>query len=407
MKKLFGLQQAANITAFVWAGIFVDILNLSILNPFLPQIMFNMGANTAQVGLVFSINALLGLLSNLIWGSLADRIGRKPVLLICRAGTLLGFLVLMSANSILMIFIARIIDGLFSRMEPVGLTVISDLVPPERRSREMSRIGAAWIIGGLIGPVIGAFAANRGIFFIGMAHTLLMIFAIAITIFFIDETLPKEKQSEGQQNKSVSSALLNTLRLLKRPAPRSLIVQSLFSKLAYFSFMSTASIFMSLLLKLDISRIGALLTAINVANLIIRSLFFTRLLTRLGDGRMMRLGFSLYVLGFIWLGFASSVWEFFGISLLLSFATSSSADVIFGVISKTVRQDQVGGMIGINSGMESISLVIGPVLGSTLLVSANPSAYGIVFAVFSLFALITSIASKPIINTTETANQTD
>ncbi len=407
MKKLFGLQQAANITAFVWAGIFVDILNLSILNPFLPQIMFNMGANTAQVGLVFSINALLGLLSNLIWGSLADRIGRKPVLLICRAGTLLGFLVLMSANSILMIFIARIIDGLFSRMEPVGLTVISDLVPPERRSREMSRIGAAWIIGGLIGPVIGAFAANRGIFFIGMAHTLLMVVAIAITIFFIDETLPKEKLSEGQQNKSVSSALLNTLRLLKRPAPRSLIVQSLFSKLAYFSFMSTASIFMYVLLKLDISRIGMLLTAINVANLIIRSLFFTRLLTRLGDGRMMRLGFSLYVLGFIWLGFASSAWEFFGISLLLSFATSSSADVIFGVISKTVRQDQVGGMIGINSGMESISLVIGPVLGSTLLVSANPSAYGIVFAVFSLFALITSITSKPIINTAEIVNPAD
>jgi MFS family permease len=387
----------ANPLAFVWAGIFTDILNLSILNPFLPQIMLNMGATLGQIGLLFSVNAFLGLFSNLLWGSLSDRFGRKPILLVCRTGTLLGFIILMSARTIPIIFAARIVDGIFSRMEPLGLSIIGDLVPPERRSREMSRIGAAWIIGGLIGPSIGAYAASQGIAKLGYFQSILALCAITLTVFGIKESLPTERTAGNQSHRRGYDIILPTLQLFKKPTPRSLLFQSFFSKLPYFSFMMTASIFMSTRLGLSVVQIGTLLTAINIVNLIIRLLFFSPLLTRIGDFCMMRIGFILYFIGFVWLAFVGRVWEFFAISLLLSFATSCAADVMLGVISKSVRQEQMGGMIGMNSSMESVSLVVGPIVGSGLLSSPFSAGYGLLFTGFILAALAANLLQKPAI----------
>jgi len=381
---------------YVWACVFIDILNLSILNPFLPQIMLDMGGNLTQIGLVFSINALLGLFSNLIWGSLSDRIGRKPVLLICRFGTLIGFIFLLFAHSIQMIFVARIIDGIFSRMEPIALTMISDLVPFEKRSKEMSRIGAGWIIGGLIGPIAGAYAASQGITKLGLINSVLVAATILITFIFIKESLDKRSLANNNSRSSKATTITDTLSLLKSPVPRSLILQSLFSKLPYFTFMSTTSVFMSTRLDLSITQIGTLLSTINVVNLIIRILFFQPLLEKIGDKHIMRMGYIFYVTGFIWLAFAGQVWEFFGISVLLSFATSCSADVIVGVISKSVKKNELGRMLGLNSAMESISLVVGPVIGNTLISSSFTAGYGLLFAILSLFALFVNVGTAKI-----------
>lgn len=381
-----------NPLVYIWICIFIDILNLSILNPFLPQIMLNMGGNLKQVGFVFSINALLGLFSNLLWGSLADRIGRKPVLLICRTGTFAGFLVLTFAKSIPTIFVARIIDGIFSRMEPLALTMIGDLVPFEERSKEMSRIGAGWIIGGLIGPIIGAFIADKGITNLAITLGILVLVTIFITYFGINETLPSkmtyQKDISVQNN---NQTIINTLQLLKQPIPRSLILQSLFSKLPYFSFSMTASIFMGNQLGLSMQQIGTLLSAINLSNLIIRTLLFLPMLKKIGDAHIMKLGFVFYITGFLWLAFTRNIWEFFIISLILSFATSCSADVMIGLISKSVKKNEMGGMLGMNSAMESFSLIIGPILGNSLLSSTFPYGYGLIFAGFSALSLIANI----------------
>ena len=189
----------------------------------------------------------------------------------------------------------------------------------------------------------------------------------------------------------------NSFSLLKQPELRSLIFQSLFFKLPYFSFVTTSSIFLSARLGLSMTQIGFLLSTISIGNLIIRISFFMPLLKKIGDMNTMKLGYVLYVSAFLWLAGAGHVWEFFVISLLLSFATSCSSDVVIGVISKTVKKNDMGAVLGMNSATESFSLVVGPILGNALLSSTLPLIYGLGFSGLAVIALLENISKVELI----------
>ena len=147
----------------VWFGAFVDILVLSTLNPFLPRILLDMGATIPQTGLLLSVNIFIGFFSGILWGALSDKYGRRPILIVCLAGTLAGNILLAFSTSIPLFLAARVIDGIFARNTQIILTIIGDLVPPGKRSKEMSKPGAGWIAGGLVGPVIGGALYRFGI----------------------------------------------------------------------------------------------------------------------------------------------------------------------------------------------------------------------------------------------------
>ena len=78
----------------MWICTFIDIIGYSILIPFLPKFSSDYGASLLQVGLLLSANSFFSLFGNVIWGSLSDKFGRKPILLICQFGTFAGFLLL-------------------------------------------------------------------------------------------------------------------------------------------------------------------------------------------------------------------------------------------------------------------------------------------------------------------------
>ena len=83
----------------LWVNVFIDVLGFSILIPFLPFFSTAFGAPAWQIGLLLSTNALFGFFSGPVWGTLSDRFGRKPILLVCQFGTLAGFLILAFSNS--------------------------------------------------------------------------------------------------------------------------------------------------------------------------------------------------------------------------------------------------------------------------------------------------------------------
>jgi DHA1 family tetracycline resistance protein-like MFS transporter len=121
----------------LWIAVFVDILGFSILIPFLPFFSQEYGAPAWQIGLLLSTNALFGFFSGPIWGSLSDRYGRKPMLLISQAGTLAGFLMLAFSNSLTMLYVSRIVDGIFGGNFPIAKAIIGDMVPSKERSQPL------------------------------------------------------------------------------------------------------------------------------------------------------------------------------------------------------------------------------------------------------------------------------
>jgi len=371
----------------LWVCVFIDIFGYSMLTPFLPQIMLEMDVPVGLIGVLLSIPPLLGFLTNILWGSLSDRFGRKPIILILRIGTLLNYLILAVASNLYLIVLSRVVAGIFNAIVPISMTMVSDTISPEQRSMELSKVGAAWLVGNILGPFIGALVVGTGAFGIGMVNYLLIGITIFITIFFIDESharstkvIPGEEISE---RKSIVS-----LGLLKKPLPRLLLLQSLFNRIPYFMFVMTTSLYVTIRFGFTTAQIGSFFTILSVISLLIRLFLFPPTLRKLGDHQTVRLGFFLYLLAFGWLIFADSVMEFAIITIIMSFATTTAIDVMSGVMSNAVTRDKMGEMMGLNSAVESAAMVFGPIIGSSLLTSPNTAVYGLFAAGMAVVPLL-------------------
>ncbi len=374
---------------YIWICVFMEVIGFCIIQPYLPRFFLDMGASLPAIGLFLSVNAFISLFSGIVWGKLSDKFGRKPILIICRIGAAAGYLVLAFSANLTMLLLSRIIDGIFSRSVPITLTVLGDVVPAENRSKEMSKIGIAWIVGGLLGPGIGAILSIKGLIGPGLFCAGLSLTAAAITSLKIGESNPHlaglaSSEAAGAQPKKPAFSL----GILRRQIPRVLLSQNFFSMLAHFIFNTTMTLYISKRFGLSIAQMGIVFTTIGVINLIVRLAVFPPVLNILGDKKTFVAGLLIYISAFVWLMFVSQKWEFVVITALVSFGTSCTVDVMNGIMSKAVRKKEMGEMMGLNSAMESLSLIFGPLIGSYLLSLSTFAFYGLASALSSMIALL-------------------
>jgi MFS family permease len=142
--------------------VLVDILGMTIIMPLLPFYAEEFGASPRQIGLIIATFAACQLVSGPLLGQLADRFGRKPLLLLSQVGTLIGFFVLGRATSLAMVFVSRAIDGATAGNLSLAQAYVSDVTAKENRAKSFAIIGIAFGIGFLLGPAISAFLAQYG-----------------------------------------------------------------------------------------------------------------------------------------------------------------------------------------------------------------------------------------------------
>ena len=110
----------------VFVIILIDLLGLTIIIPLMSLYAASFGANASLIGLLGAVYPAAQFIGAPFLGRLSDRYGRKPILLISQLGTLLGFLLLGLSNSLWMLFLARLIDGISGANLSTAQAVISD-----------------------------------------------------------------------------------------------------------------------------------------------------------------------------------------------------------------------------------------------------------------------------------------
>jgi DHA1 family tetracycline resistance protein-like MFS transporter len=146
--------------------------------------------------MVMASYSLAQLVTAPLWGRLSDRIGRRPVLMTSMAGSVVSYLVLAVAPSLLVLFLARIAAGAMAGNIAAAQAYVADVTPPERRAQVMGMIGAAFGLGFILGPAIGGVLAGHdpaAVDFVAPALTAAVLSAVALvgTLVVLRESLDR------------------------------------------------------------------------------------------------------------------------------------------------------------------------------------------------------------------------
>ncbi|MFW9988168.1 MAG: MFS transporter [Candidatus Odinarchaeota archaeon] len=377
----------------LWIGLLVDVLGFYIIIPYLPALIKDFNTTPFVIGLLLATNAIFSLFSAPMWGKLSDNYGRKPMLLIAEAGTFSAFLILAFSDSLIMFFIARIVDGIFGGNFPLTKAIITDQVPPKDRGLQMTNFGVVMTLAGLVAPGLAGFLSvflifgpNYPMALSGLVAAGFSFLSIITTYFFIEESWPKEKREKAEKHIKIK------INIWKNKDARYLLTQYAFHTFSFTMYVSTLSLFIGFILGLDTVGVSILLTISGISRAIVRFSLFKPTMRKLGEKKMKYLGLSLLTALFFIFGifgtFYAEIWIFIILMVIISYGVSCSRGILISDVSQTVTPKEVGKINGYTTTLDSLAQIIGPLLGSFLLEKFDPFFFGLTMAVLALVAFI-------------------
>ena len=288
----------------VFVIVLIDLLGLTIIIPIMPLYAVSFGANAALIGLLGAAYPIAQFIGAPFLGRLSDRFGRKPILLASQLGTLAGFLLLGGANSLWLLFLARIIDGLSGANISTAQAVISDSTNEKTRTQGLGLLGAAFGLGFIIGPIIA---------FIGLAisgndfHVPAFIAAgfsalsILMTQFWLKESLPAEKRTHTDRKREFSFAELRTA-LTSGPVAF-LLALMFFQQIAFGGFEQLLSLFTLNRLGLDASGNAVIFVFIGFVIVAVQGYFIGVWSRKFGERWLILVGLGLLAVSLVLMAF--------------------------------------------------------------------------------------------------------
>ena len=366
---------------------FIDLLGFSLILPLLPFYAETFGATPAQIGLLVASYAAAQLIGAPILGRMSDRFGRRPILIVSIAGTLIGFLMLGFANSLWMLFASRLLDGFTGGNISVAQAYITDITDEKNRARGLGLIGAAFGLGFIIGPAVGGTLSVYGFAVPSFVAAGLSTLALLGVIFFLPESLGEEARAALAKTARSEFKLSNLWKTLNRARVGPLLNIRFFYGLAFSTFQTIFPLYAQYQLGLDARGTGYLLTYVGLLVVFVQGYLVGKLTARFSEYWLIFV--STVVMGvtlFFW-AVVSNLIFLLVILAPLSFAAGTLNTVLNSSLSKSVYPEEVGGTLGLATSLESLTRVISPSAGGYLLGNLGPWAPGVVSGLIMIWTV--------------------
>jgi DHA1 family tetracycline resistance protein-like MFS transporter len=360
----------------IFTTVFIDLVGFGIVIPVLPfyaeGTRFN--ATPRTVGLLIASYSVMQLIFSPILGRLSDKYGRRPVLLISIIGTGIGFLFLGFANTLWMLFVGRILDGITGGNISTAQAYIADITTRENRARGMGLIGAAFGLGFVFGPAIGGVLSRWGVE-VPFLFAAGLCFANALLLYF---TLPETVTPDHPARVSAARGRGFTQLIESLKNPRlGFVFLIYFLFIVAFSIMTTTfSLFTMFRFGYDAQHTGYLFAYVGVLAVVVQGGLIGKLVKRFGELPLVIVGALLFAGSLFAIPFVGP--QAGGLAALLiggglfSIGNSLSAPSLTGLASKSVGPADQGGVLGVTQSVASLARAVGPILTAILIHSAMP-----------------------------------
>jgi MFS transporter, DHA1 family, tetracycline resistance protein len=334
------------------------------------------------VGLLLTANALAQMIAAPTIGRLSDRWGRRSMLIISVAGTVAAFLLFSFANSLAMLFISRILDGLLGGNTALARAYITDITDEENRSKGLGLIGAAFGLGFIIGPFSGGQLSRFGYMVPGLVAAGLSLINLLAVLLWIPESLTEEQKETARKSAYTRFSMQNLLDTLKIPCVGQLLSVNTWFSLAFMLFQVNFVLVAKESLALSAQTTSLLLSLVGVMSVITQGLIVGWISKRVRETKLMFTTTIVLMFALIGWGFAKSIWQY--ILLIIPIAISAG---IFNVsltslLTKSIYRENVGGTLGLAQSQQTFAQVITPLMGGPLIQYFGGYAVGLTAAFF-------------------------
>jgi len=351
----------------IWFGCFFTGMAISQILPFLPLYIQQLGVESHQAltlwsGLTFSVTFMVSAIVSPMWGSLADRKGRKLMLL--RASFGMGAVIFLQAfvTQAWQLLLLRALMGLTSGYIPNALALVASQVPRERSGWALSTVSTGQISGVLAGPLLGGLLADwLGLRSVFLVTSGLLMVSFFITLFLIKEGVPRVvKKQDKLSGREVFRSLSNPTLVI------CLFFTTLVIQLCNGSISPILTLFVRDLAP-DVQNI-AFLSGFIAAIPGVAALFSAPRLGKLGDRigaervLIAAMGFSIVL--FVGMAFVTSVTQLAILRFLLGFADGAMMPAVQTLLVRYSSEQVTGRIFGYNQSFMYLGNVVGPLMGA-------------------------------------------
>ena len=380
---------------FILVCVFIDMLGIGLAVPVLPvlvgQYVEGRDMQAHWYGILATVFGLFQFLFMPLLGALSDRIGRRPVMLYSMLGMAVNFFSTALATSLGMLFIGRVVGGMSSASISVANAYASDVTTPETRAKAFGKIGACFGLGFIFGPVIGGFLGSINLHLPFYVAGGLCVVNFLFGYFFVPESLPRERRNVFSWSKANPFTAL--LGLARRVEIRGLVAVFALASLAQILLHTTWVLYTNFRFGWGPFENGLSLFCVGMTAAIVQAGLLGWLLKTFGEVRLSLLGLISGAIVYFLYGIATHGWMMYAF-ITMNVLAFAAGPALQGIVSKQTDPKEQGALMGSLQSINSLAVIVGPLLGASLLgvVSHYPTGDFRIGSVFFLCAILNFLA---------------
>jgi DHA1 family tetracycline resistance protein-like MFS transporter len=350
---------------FIFASALMNAVSFGIMIPILPNLIKEFtGGDTAaasESNVLFAVVwGVMQFFSGPMLGLLADRYGRRPILLISLFGLGVDFLFMAFAPSLWWLFVGRVFNGMTAASFSTANAYLADVTPPAQRAKAFGMMGSAFSFGFIIGPVIGGLLGEHDLRLPFLAAAALTLVNWLYGLFVLPESLPPEKRAKSFDWSKANP--IGSLRLLRsEQGLLALAGVGFLFQLAHMVLPSIFVLYSGYRYGWTPQTMGWTFMATGIAGVVVQMFLVGPVVGRIGERRAVLLGALAGAVGFAWYGFAPTGWLYLlGIPIfaMVNFLQPG----LQALMTRRLAPHQQGQLQGANQSLQGIAAVVGPLI---------------------------------------------
>ncbi|HYF15206.1 MAG TPA: TCR/Tet family MFS transporter [Phycisphaerales bacterium] len=402
---------------FIFITVFIDVLGLGIIIPVAPRLVSQLNGqtedqNAAVYGILGATYALMQFVFSPVLGSLSDRFGRRPVLLLSLLGTGIDYFAMAFSPTLAFLFVTRAISGISGASIPVANAYIADVTPPEKRAGAYGLMGAAFGIGFVVGPLLGGFLAEHSLSLPlvgtidGIRIPFLLAGALALAnwcygLFVLPESLPMDRRRAFDWSRANPIGAL--FAISRYQSVLGLATALFLLQLAMFILHSVWVLSTAHRYGWSPRDVGLSLALVGIGAAVVQGGLARKIIPALGEKRSFLIGVAIAALAYAGYGAATEGWMVYAIVCLASLG-GIAAPAGQAILTKSVAATEQGELQGTLTSLQGVAQIFGPILGTQVyayFISTHAPAHlpGAPFYTSAVLALLGLAASAVALRT--------